>query len=138
MRLAALFRTRSRFENRSISTIHFPASHPRWSFAKTDAQGRVTAVAEKRPISKQATVGLYYFRRAGDLFDAAERMIVKGLTTAGEFFVAPVYNELILDGKAVTAFHLPDGAMQSLGTPEDLAWFIDQRSRTPHESRAAL
>lgn len=107
--------------------LTFTASHPRWSFAKTDASGRVTAVAEKRPISKQATAGLYYFRRAGDLIDAAERMIVKGLTTAGQFFVAPVYNELILDGKAVTSFHLPDGAMHSLGTPEDLAWFTDRR-----------
>ena len=38
--------------------LTFTASHPRWSFAKTDATGRVTAVAEKRPISKQATAGL--------------------------------------------------------------------------------
>jgi len=109
--------------------LTFSASHPRWSFAKTDEHGRVKAVAEKRPISKQATAGLYYFRRAGDLIDAAERMIVKGLTTAGQFFVAPVYNELILDGKAITAFHLPDNSMHSLGTPEDLAWFTDRLQR---------
>jgi NDP-sugar pyrophosphorylase family protein len=109
--------------------LTFTASHPRWSFAKTDEHGRVKAVAEKRPISKQATAGLYYFRRAGDLFEAAERMIVKGLTTAGQFFVAPVYNELILDGKNITAFHLPENAMYSLGTPEDLEWFIERQMR---------
>jgi NDP-sugar pyrophosphorylase family protein len=109
--------------------LTFSASHPRWSFAKTDAEGRVRAVAEKRPISKQATAGLYYFRRAGDLLDAAERMIVKGLTTAGQFFVAPVYNELILDGKTVTTHHLPEGAMHSLGTPEDLEWFMERQQR---------
>lgn len=105
--------------------LTFTASHPRWSFAKTDASGHVTAVAEKRPISKQATAGLYYFRRAGDFVAAAERMIVKGLTTAGQFFVAPVYNEMILAGQAITSFHLSEDAMHSLGTPEDLTAFIE-------------
>lgn len=104
--------------------LTFTATHPRWSFAKTDSSGRVLAVAEKRPISKKATAGLYYFRRAQDLVEGAERMIVKGLTTAGQFFVAPVFNELILAGKNVRTWHLPDGTMQSLGTPEDLEMFL--------------
>jgi NDP-sugar pyrophosphorylase family protein len=104
--------------------LTFSATHPRWSFAKTDSQNRVIAVAEKRPISKQATAGLYYFRRAQDFFEGAERMIVKGLTTAGQFFVAPVFNELLLAGKTIRTCHLPDGAMHSLGTPEDLEMFL--------------
>jgi len=104
--------------------LTFAATHPRWSFVRTDPGGRVTAVAEKRPISKQATVGLYYFRRASDLLAGAERMLIKGLTIAGEFFVAPVFNELLLEGKYITTYHLPDGAMYSLGTPEDLEIFL--------------
>jgi NDP-sugar pyrophosphorylase family protein len=104
--------------------LTFTATHPRWSFAKTDSSGRVTAVAEKRPISKKATAGLYYFRRTQDFVEGAERMIVKGLTTAGQFFVAPVFNELILAGKNIQTWHLPDGTMQSLGTPEDLEMFL--------------
>jgi NDP-sugar pyrophosphorylase family protein len=104
--------------------LTFTATHPRWSFAKTDAAGKVVAVAEKRPISKQATAGLYYFRRAGDLIEASERMILKGLTTSGQFFVCPVYNEMILAGKNIRTHHLPEGAMHSLGTPEDLDVFM--------------
>jgi len=104
--------------------LTFTSTHPRWSFVKTNAEGKVIAVAEKRPISKQATVGLYYFRKAADFIESAERMIVKGLTTSGQFFVAPVYNELILDGKTITTSHLPDNVMQSLGTPEDLSAFL--------------
>lgn len=104
--------------------LTFTAAHPRWSFARTDFEGRVVAVAEKRPISKQATAGLYYFRRASDLLAGAERMLVKGLTTSGQFFVAPVFNELLLDGKTIVTYHLPDGAMHSLGTPEDLEIFL--------------
>jgi NDP-sugar pyrophosphorylase family protein len=104
--------------------LTFTATHPRWSFAKTDAGGKVVAVAEKRPISKQATVGLYYFRRARDLVEASEKMILKGLTTSGQFFVCPVYNELILAGKNIRTHHLPDDTMHSLGTPEDVDVFM--------------
>lgn len=104
--------------------LTFTATHPRWSFAKTDASGRVIAVAEKRPISKQATVGLYYFRRARDFVEASEKMILKGLTTSGQFFVCPVYNEMILAGKHIRTHHLPDGTMHSLGTPEDVEVFM--------------
>jgi NDP-sugar pyrophosphorylase family protein len=122
------FYARCRESDADGCILTFTASHPRWSFVRTDSTGRVTAVAEKRPISKQATAGLYYFRRAADLIAGAERMLVKGLTTGGQFFVAPVYNELILDGRTVTTYHLPDGAMQSLGTPEDLELFLRTRS----------
>ena len=104
--------------------LTFRATHPRWSFVKTDASGQVLAVAEKRPISQQATVGLYYFRCAADFLVASERMILKGLKTAGQFYVCPVYNEMILDGKKITTVQLPEGAMHSLGTPEDLENFI--------------
>ena len=106
--------------------LTFTATHPRWSFVKTDATGRVTATAEKRPISKQATAGLYYFRRARDLIEGAEKMIVKGLTTSGQFFVCPVYNELILAGRKITTSHLPDHTMHSLGTPEDLDMYLKE------------
>ena len=95
------------------------------------------ATAEKRPISKQATVGLYYFRRARDLFEGAEKMIVKGLSTSGQFFVCPVFNELILAGKNITTSHVPEGAMHSLGTPEDVELFLKQfRAIAPGAARA--
>ena len=54
-------------------------------------------------------------------------MLVKGLTTGGQFFVAPVYNELLLEGKRIATHHLADGTMQSLGTPEDLERFLAAR-----------
>jgi NDP-sugar pyrophosphorylase family protein len=106
--------------------LTFQATHPRWSFVQTDEKGLVRAVAEKRPISRQATAGLYYFRRCGDLFEAAERMILKGLRTEGQFFICPVYNEFILEGKIVSTHHLPDGAMHSLGTPEDVEEYVQR------------
>ena len=119
--------------------LTFTATHPRWSFVKTGTEGYVVATAEKKPISKQATAGVYYFRRARDLIVGAEKMIVKGLTTSGQFFVCPVYNELILAGKKITTHHLPDGAMHSLGTPEDVELFLksERVSRPTRDGQSA-
>ena len=123
--------------------LTFQATHPRWSFVRTSKldPGQVVEVAEKRPISRQATAGLYYFRQAADFIDAAERMVLKGIRTTGQFFLCPVYNEMILQGKRVVAHQLADSGMHSLGTPEDVDRFTacvnDGRICLPHTSKAA-
>ena len=104
----------------------FPSTHPKWSYVKLE-RDQVIAVVEKRPISRIATVGLYYFRRAGDFIKGAEQMLVKNATVAGEFFVAPVYNELILMGKRIGIHAIKEDQMHSLGTPEDVDAFIAAR-----------
>ena len=100
--------------------LTFNAVHPRWSYARTNELGHVVEVTEKKPISRKATAGLYYFRRAKDFLRASESMLLKGLRTREQFFVCPVYNELLLEGKTITTYHLPDHSMRSLGTPEDV------------------
>jgi NDP-sugar pyrophosphorylase family protein len=108
----------------------FPATHPKWSYAKTDDRGEVLMVAEKRPISQHATTGIYYFRRSSDFVDGAEQMILKNTMTAGEYYVCPVYNELILKGKKITVFPITREQMHSLGTPEDVASFANSDAAT--------
>lgn len=103
--------------------LTFRSTHPRWSFVRRTADGEALEVAEKRPISDEATVGLYYFRRAGDFFAGAESVLLKGLRTRESFYVSSVYNELILEGKRIGCHHLPDGVVYKLATPEDVAEF---------------
>ena len=43
--------------------VTFYSTHPKWSFVKLDDEGKVTIVAEKKPISNIATVGIYYFKK---------------------------------------------------------------------------
>jgi NDP-sugar pyrophosphorylase family protein len=102
----------------------FEASHPKWSYARTDETGRVIEVAEKKVISKNATVGIYYYRRGADFVSAAEAMILKNIRHNNEFYVCPVYNEFILAGKRVGIHDIPEGHMHGLGTPEDLQAFL--------------
>ena len=102
------------------------ATDPKWSFASCDEAGFVTRVAEKEPISDEATVGVYNFARAGDFVTGAQRMIAADRRVNGEFYVAPVYNELIETGARLRCFNIEraGGAMHGLGTPEDLSLFL--------------
>jgi NDP-sugar pyrophosphorylase family protein len=102
--------------------VTFPNTHPRWSYARTE-NGLVVAVAEKQPISRHATAGVYYFRRGVDFVRGAERMILKNASFSGEFYVAPVYNELVLAGSRIGIFPLETSQMHGLGTPEEVERF---------------
>lgn len=104
--------------------LTFRDDDPKWSYARCDETGRVVEVAEKRVISEQATVGVYYFRRGADFAEGARRMIEKDLRVNGEFYVCPVFNELIADGKRVFVHEIDRAQMHGLGTPEDLERFL--------------
>jgi len=106
--------------------VSFEATHPKWSFAKLGDDGFVTEVAEKKPISNIATVGVYYWSRGSDYVKYAEQMIEKDIRTNNEFYVCPVYNEAIGDEKKVKVF--PIEKMWGLGTPEDLDVYLKGKS----------
>ena len=102
------------------------ADDPKWSFVGLDRRNFVTRVVEKEVISDEATVGIYNFRRGSDFVRAADRMIAKNLRVNNEFYVAPVYNELIEDGARVAIYNVGrEGAgMYGLGIPGDLDKFL--------------
>ena len=103
--------------------VSFRATHPKWSFAKVDEQGLVTEVAEKNPISDIATVGYYYWKYGSDFVKYAEQMIGNDIRVNNEFYVCPVFNQAIGDGKEIRTFDIPK--MWGLGTPEDLKEYLE-------------
>lgn len=103
--------------------LTFKSVHPKWSYARLDEQGFVAEVAEKRPISDNATVGIYYWKRGADYVKYAEQMISKDIRTNNEFYVCPVFNEAILDGKRVRVKEI--AKMWGIGTPEDLKTYLE-------------
>jgi dTDP-glucose pyrophosphorylase len=103
--------------------VTFEATHPKWSFAKLDENGFVSEVAEKKPISNIATVGIYYWKKGSDYVKYAEQMIQKNIRVNNEFYVCPVFNEAIADGKKIRTKHIE--RMWGIGTPEDLNYFLE-------------
>ena len=102
--------------------LTFEAIHPKWSYAKCDKDGFVTEVAEKKVISKNATVGVYYWKHGSDYVFSAEKMIKKNIRVNNEFYVCPVYNEFLTKKKKVKISNVDE--MWGVGTPEDLQNFI--------------
>jgi len=105
--------------------ITFPATHPKWSYAKLGEDGYVSEVAEKKPISEHATVGIYWWAKGSDYVKYAEQMIEKDIRVNNEYYVCPVFNEAIGDGKKVRIKEIEKEGMWGIGTPEDLNYFLE-------------
>lgn len=102
-----------------------PANHPKWSYIKFDENNWVTMVREKEVISNEATVGIYNYRRGSDFVKYAHQMINKDIRVNNEFYVAPVYNEMI-EADMKIGYCNVGSKMHGLGTPADLELFIQQ------------
>lgn len=109
------------FRKADAGILTFKASETKWSYAKEE-NGVVSEVAEKNPISNNATVGIYWFKKAKYFVEGAKQMIEKNIRTNNEFYVCPVFNEVIANKLKVVAY--PVKRMHSLGTPEDLEIFL--------------
>tara|TARA_B100000424_G_C22815706_1_gene436604 strand:- start:67 stop:780 length:714 start_codon:yes stop_codon:yes gene_type:complete len=118
------FETISEFSNEGIDggILTFSSVHPKHSFAKVDGEGYVTEVAEKKPISTNATVGVYFWKKGSDFVKYADQMIDKNIRTNNEFYVCPVYNEAIGDDKKIITSMVDK--MWGMGTPEELDNFL--------------
>jgi dTDP-glucose pyrophosphorylase len=101
----------------------FISNENRYSYAKLDSQGFVVETAEKVVISSYALTGLYHFKRPRDFFDVSQRHIEHNILYNNEFYIAPMYNELIRKGKKF----IIDLAKEVwiLGTPEEYQAFLD-------------
>lgn len=102
--------------NDDAGTVVFNSVHPRWSYVKCDEKGYVIEAAEKKPISNLATAGFYYYKIANEFFESVKKMILKGSDVNGQFYVCPVFNEMILINKKVGTFKIDKKKYHSLMT----------------------
>lgn len=98
-----------------------------WSFARTvsETDDTVIETAEKRRISDLCSTGLYYFARTGDFMQTfeADRARPASEREGGEFYIAPMYNDLIRAGKKIIAVEIPLNAMIPCGVPHEYEAF---------------
>lgn len=110
------------FEKRSLDVglITFPSIHPRWSYVRTEGTG-VTEVSEKRPISRHAVAGAYYFHRGSYFIEAAKRAILKESSYDGQYYISASINELILMNKKVGFYEIGKEQYHSFYSPEKIS-----------------
>lgn len=107
-----------------IMTMH--DSDKKWSYIELNGNNEIVRVVEKEVVSNEATVGIYNYQHGLDFVEAAQKMIDKNIRVNNEFYVAPVYNEMIAIGKKIGFCNIgfPGNGMYGLGTPEDLNLFL--------------
>lgn len=71
-----------------------------YGVALLNDEGRVTKIIEKpsEPISHDAVIGIYYFKRITELFSAIEEQMAKDIKTKGEYFIADAIQIMIERG----------------------------------------
>ncbi len=129
-----------RFINHALNTdvdgsmIVFESIHPKWSFVRCDADGYAVEVAEKRPISRNATAGVYYFKEGSEFVDACKNMIRKDAQVMGQYFICPCYNEMILKGLKIPVFPISKDVVFPFSSPDDVKEF--ERMQQPRQLRS--
>lgn len=96
--------------------ITFSNIHPRWSYARISGD-EVIEVAEKRPLSKHAIAGFYYYKHGNDFVEAAKKALLKQNNLDGKYYISASMNELILLGKKVGFYEIRKEQYKSFYSP---------------------
>jgi dTDP-glucose pyrophosphorylase len=105
----------------------FFAEGTKWSFFAAAEDGRIVDAQEKVPISPHASIGCYYFESL-QLYRETYQSWFSKPQAQPERYVAPMYRELIAQGKDVFMHLLPSSIVHGLGTPDDVRDFEAQAS----------
>ena len=103
--------------------LTFKSNSTNYSYAQLDRNGNVTKTAEKKAISPNACVGIYGFKKGSDFCKYAKEMIRRDLRTKNEFYISPLYNVLIEDGKKIVTEDVDK--MHIFGTPDEYHFYKD-------------
>lgn len=103
--------------------ITFNSVHPRWSFALVDVNNNVLETAEKRPISKNAIAGFYYFKTFKTFIDGAFQSILNEDYYKDQIYISSTINQLILQNKSVKAYQMSNDHFISFYTPQKIKEF---------------
>jgi hypothetical protein len=53
-------------------------------------------------------------------------MIAQNIRVNGEFYVCPIFNQMLLDNKKIRRYHVASEDMVGVGTPEDLKRYLEK------------
>jgi hypothetical protein len=104
-------------QNCDGALLVFGSQEERWSYSREGPDGTVAEVREKQVISPWASTGTYWFRRGSDFVRLAEARARIGHRDVSEYYVGPLYNDLIAEGAKVKNF--PIDRLFCFGTPDD-------------------
>jgi RpiB/LacA/LacB family sugar-phosphate isomerase len=115
-------------KNAEGGILTFKSNSENHSYALINIHDEVKKTVEKKVISNDALVGVYYFKRGKIFVEYGEKMIKENLKLKQESFIAPIYNLLIKDNLKVHAKEIKK--LHLFGTPEELNFFENKTIKT--------
>jgi len=114
--------------NRDKNTVFFtekPENNPIYSYISLDEDNKILNIKEKIKISSNANTGAYLFNDIDELEEHSKYILDNKITYNGEPYTSCVIEEMI---KKIDfyGFQLDEKKVVSLGTPKELADFIDK------------
>jgi len=108
-------------------TIIFDGIHPRYSFVSIDENGYVNEASEKKPISRNATAGVFWFKNTELFINAVKNMIRNDARVDNKFYICPSLNEVILCGGNVGVYKIDRSQYHPLKNVHHVEEFIDEK-----------
>ncbi|WP_345336214.1 capsular biosynthesis protein [Ferrimonas pelagia] len=106
----------------------FEGEGDNWSYAKPldHASDRVIETAEKNPISNLCSTGLYHFAHAKDFLQAFAVEAAKPISQwqKQELYIAPLYNQLIAEGKDIRYHKIHRDEVIFCGVPAEFTAYL--------------
>jgi len=103
----------------------FKGTGDHWSFvAPVYGTNKVSKTTEKERISELCSNGLYYFKMARIFRDSYKNLIKSGSGDKKEYYIAPMYNDLIKNGLDIRYFQIDIKDITFCGIPEEYETFL--------------
>lgn len=103
--------------------VYFDSVHPRWSYARISDDFKLMETVEKRPISRNAIAGMYYFSQGSSFVENAMLAIIKRRSHNEMYYTSAVLNELVLHGKNLVTYKIDPDDYHSFYSPEKIKEF---------------
>jgi NDP-sugar pyrophosphorylase family protein len=116
-------------KNADVGVISFDSVHPKWSYIRLDDNDRIIETAEKRPLSRHAIAGFYYYSKGEDFVRSAMSSIRKDANVEGLYFIAPTINELVLEDKVIIHHAIANDNYHNFYSPQRIAEFESKLSK---------
>ena len=119
------------FEKRDVDAgvVCIETVHPRWSYVSLDGDGKIIEAVEKRPISKNAIAGFYYFKKGSDFVKASMESIKKDASVEGKYYIAPTLNEMVLENKNLEMYKINNDKYHTFYSPQKIHEYKQSRCR---------
>jgi NDP-sugar pyrophosphorylase family protein len=93
-----------------------------------EGSNKVQLTAEKKEISHYCCTGLYYWKSSKDFCRIFEKYLKKSLeeVDAGEYYIAPMYNDLIEEGKDIRFSIINKSDVIFCGVPSEYQDFLSK------------